>query len=213
MTQHIWSPNWEKVPGSASAPWVRLQQLQFRAPAHNPTNWHHHHPVSKLHLWFPVYAVCFVMEAWNVVKPGAWLARPPPGAQPFQGLSPVLSLVLKPCAHSRQSGHSQWGQCPGRLEAGSGICSALSLKPKQDSLFNFPVRAFPACSRRWRSWALSTQQPWLGARPQPSLVHGRRLIVSTMNEWITGWMGGWMDWWIETDWSTDEWMESVVFTV
>ena len=29
MSQHIWSPSWEKVPGSTSAPWVRLQRLQF----------------------------------------------------------------------------------------------------------------------------------------------------------------------------------------
>ena len=34
--------------------------------------------------------------------------------------------------------YSQSGQCPGRLEARSEACSALSLKPKQDYLFNFP---------------------------------------------------------------------------
>ena len=28
MSQHIWSPSWEKVPGSTSTPWVRLQRLQ-----------------------------------------------------------------------------------------------------------------------------------------------------------------------------------------
>ena len=31
--------------------------------------------------------------------------------------------------------HSQSGQCPGRLEARSEACSALSLKPKQDYSF------------------------------------------------------------------------------
>ena len=51
--------------------------------------------MSKLHLWFHVNAVCFVMEAWNVVKPGARLGRPPPGAQQFQDLSPVLPMVLQ----------------------------------------------------------------------------------------------------------------------
>ena len=41
------------------------------------------------------------METWNVVKPGTWLARPPPGAQQFKDLSPVLSMVLK-VLHSQQ---------------------------------------------------------------------------------------------------------------
>ena len=30
MAQHIWSPNWEKVSGSTSTPWVRPKRLQFR---------------------------------------------------------------------------------------------------------------------------------------------------------------------------------------
>ena len=30
MTQYIWRPSWEKVPGSASSLQVRLQKLQFR---------------------------------------------------------------------------------------------------------------------------------------------------------------------------------------
>ena len=34
--------------------------------------------------------------------------------------------------------HSQSGQCPGRLEARSEACSALSLKPKPDYSFHFP---------------------------------------------------------------------------
>ena len=33
---------------------------------------------------------------------------------------------------------TQSGQCPGRLEARSEACSALSLRPKQDYLFIFP---------------------------------------------------------------------------
>ena len=36
VSQHIWSPNWENVPGSPSTPWVRLQRLQFEVPAYNP---------------------------------------------------------------------------------------------------------------------------------------------------------------------------------
>ena len=36
------------------------------------------------------------------------------------------------------SSHSQSEQPPGMLEAKSETCSALSLKPEQDYLFNFP---------------------------------------------------------------------------
>jgi len=77
---------------------------------------------------------------WNVVKPGAWLASPAPGAQQSQDSSPILSVVLQ-VLHSQQTvtpGHSQSGQCPGRLEARPEACVALSLKPKQDYLFYFP---------------------------------------------------------------------------
>ena len=42
------------------------------------------------------------------------------------------------CIQSKQSGHSQSGQCPGSLEARSEACSALSLKPEQDYLYNLP---------------------------------------------------------------------------
>ena len=31
---------------------------------------------------------------WNVVKPGAWLVRAPPGAQESQDLFPILSMRL-----------------------------------------------------------------------------------------------------------------------
>ena len=34
-------------------------------------------------------------KAWNAAKPGAWLARPPPGSQQSQDSSPVLSMVLQ----------------------------------------------------------------------------------------------------------------------
>ena len=76
----------------------------------------------------------------EVAKPRAWLARPPPRAQQPQDFSLILSRVLK-VLHSQQTQHhhhhSQSGQCPGRLEARSEACSALSLKPKQDYSFNF----------------------------------------------------------------------------
>ena len=80
-------------------------------------------------------------KTWNVGKPGAWLARPPPGVQQSQDFSPILSMVLQ-VLHSQQAvthSHSQVGQYPGRLEARSEACSALSLKPKQDYLISLRV--------------------------------------------------------------------------
>ena len=40
--------------------------------------------------------ILFVLscKTWNVVKPGAWLASPPSGAQQSQDSSPILSKVL-----------------------------------------------------------------------------------------------------------------------
>ena len=72
-------------------------------------------------------------KTWNVAKPEAWLARPPSGAQQSQDSSPTISMVLQ-VLHSQLAvtpSHSQSRQCPGRLEARSEACSALSLKPKQ----------------------------------------------------------------------------------
>ena len=45
--------------------------------------------------------------------------------------------------------HSQSGQCPGKLEAKSEACSAVSLKPKQDYLFNFPNTLAVCMASRW----------------------------------------------------------------
>ena len=36
MSQDIYSSNWERVSGSVSTPWVRLQRLQFGSPIYNP---------------------------------------------------------------------------------------------------------------------------------------------------------------------------------
>ena len=85
----------------------------------------------------------FSWTTWTVAKPEAWLPWPPPGAQQSQDSSPppppsyLWGFVL----HSQQTvppSHFQSRQCPGRLEARSEAHSALSLKPKQDYLFNFP---------------------------------------------------------------------------
>ena len=82
----------------------------------------------------------FSCKTWNIVKPGSWLARPPPGSQQSQDFSPMLCKVLR-VLHSQQAvtpTHSQLGQCPGRLEARSEACSALSLKPKRGYSFTVP---------------------------------------------------------------------------
>ena len=80
----------------------------------------------------------WLCKTWNVVKPGAWLARLPPGPQPSRDFSPFLSMVLH-VLYSQQTvtqSHSWSGQCPGRLEARSEACFVLSLKPKQDYLIS-----------------------------------------------------------------------------
>ena len=57
-------------------------------------------------------------KMWNVVKPGAWLARPLLGAQQSQD-SPILSMVLQILRTTQAVTHSysQSGQSPGSLEA------------------------------------------------------------------------------------------------
>ena len=41
-------------------------------------------------------------KTWNVVKPGAWLAKAPPGSQQPQDSSRILTLVLQGL-HSQQA--------------------------------------------------------------------------------------------------------------
>ena len=141
MSQHIWSPNWDRITGSVSATWVRLQRLQFGVPVYNTRM----QTDTIINLWpnrkpgFILKLVVLSCKIWNVAKLRAWFARPTPRAQQSQDSSPLLSKVCKSCTHSRDSlSHSQSGQCPGWLEERSEACSALSLKSKQDYLFNFP---------------------------------------------------------------------------
>ena len=139
--ENIWSLNWEKVPGR-----VRLQRLQFQVPAFNPrifTNWYHHQSVTNCSSGFMLMLFVLLCKTWNTDKPGAWLARsslPPPPPPQSQDFCPHLiygaaSLALKAGSHSQSL---PVGQCPGRLEARSEACSALSLKPKQDYSLNVP---------------------------------------------------------------------------
>ena len=89
MSQHIWSPNWEKVPGSMSAPWVRLLLLQFGVPGYNPRTETGHHKSVRVNCssGFMLMLLVLLCKTWNVVK--ALLARPLPQAQQSQHLSPI----------------------------------------------------------------------------------------------------------------------------
>ena len=76
MSQRIWSPNWERVPGSVSTPWVRLQGLQFGSPIYNPrtdANWYHQ-SVTKLQA--SVQFSCSVMSD-SLGPHESQCARPP----------------------------------------------------------------------------------------------------------------------------------------
>ena len=53
-------------------------------------------------LGFTLMLFVLLCKMWNVVKPGAWLARPLLGAQQSQD-SPILSMVLQ-ILHSQQAG-------------------------------------------------------------------------------------------------------------
>ena len=78
----------------------------------------------------------FLCKTCSVVKPGAWLTGL---LQGLKNLKIFPTFYLWGCSLALTAGsHSQSGQCPGRLEARSEACPALSLKPKQDYIFNFP---------------------------------------------------------------------------
>ena len=98
-------PNWEKVPGS-TAPWVRLQILQFGVPIYNTMM----QTGIVINLWpncglgFMLVLLVLLCKSWNVVKPGAPLARPPTRAQfsSVQSLSRV-QLFVTPRTTARQA--------------------------------------------------------------------------------------------------------------
>ena len=98
MSQHICSPNRENVPGITSAQWVRRQKLKFGVPTYN----------SRMQTDI-IMLMLFVLlcKTLNVVKPGARLARPPPGAQQSQDSSPILSMVPQVLCSRQAVTHSQ----------------------------------------------------------------------------------------------------------
>ena len=44
---------------------------------------------------FMLMLFVLLCKTWNVVKPGAWLARPPPGSQQSQDFPHILPMVLQ----------------------------------------------------------------------------------------------------------------------
>ena len=129
-------PAGERVPGSESAPrWDFKDQLGV--PACNPRT----HADFCISLW-PVcrsgFTLVWACKTWTVAEPGAWLPWPPPGAQQSQDPSRIFSKMLHVLQSQQTVTVTPPGQRPGRWEARSEARSALSLKPKQDYLFNFP---------------------------------------------------------------------------
>ena len=59
-------------------------------------------------------------ETWNIAKPGAWLARLPPGTQPFQDSSSVM--VQQGLYSQQEVTHSQ-----GSIQAGEKQGQRLAL--------------------------------------------------------------------------------------
>ena len=137
-TQPIWRPSGEKVPGSMLRSWVRLQRLQFRVPPYNPRML----SVIISNLWANSTSVFLLMLFVCLKKPIMVLSLQLSRPRPLQGLDNLKICPLsylwchKPCTRIRQSGHSQSGQCSGRLEARCKACSALSLKPRQNYLIS-----------------------------------------------------------------------------
>ena len=141
MSQHIWSPNWENVPGSTSTllcGWeFRLSfWFWFIIPGQTPR--YIHQSGTKMQAWFQDNAVDFAMENLECGEACGLVGKAPSRVSTVSGFLPhfiydAANLALTAVNPS----HSQSWQCPGKLEARSQACSALSLKLKQDYLFTF----------------------------------------------------------------------------
>ena len=115
-------------------------------------------------------------KTWNVVKPGAWLASAPPGAQESQDLSP--SYLWAAGLALTAGRHSQSGQCPGRLEARSEVCSVSSLKPKQDYSISLKVTLWTVAHQAPPSMGFSRQEYWSGVPlPSPYIYNSNIYLV------------------------------------
>ena len=117
---------------------------------------------------------------------------PPQGPNNHQIPPPSPPWRCRYCTHSRRSRSLPVRQCPGRLEARSEACSALSLKPKQEYLFNFPnnqwchptisssVVAFSSCFLSLPT-SESFLMSWLFASGGPSIGASASISVLPMN--------------------------------
>ena len=136
MTQHIWSPNWEEVPGSESPLWVRLEKLQFGS-AYNPRTQTTSSSICEHIAGLVSCSCCFALscKTWMLLSLGLLGQSPSKGSAIFG----AARLAFPAGRQSAQDSHALSEQCPGRSEATQGACYALSLKPKQDCLIFLTV--------------------------------------------------------------------------
>ena len=124
-----WSPRWEGVPGSVSAPWVRLPVAVKGVLGYSPKpqtdiiiSLH-----AKMQVWFYfniIYdAACFILGVIGFHETLAMLARLP-GAQEFKDALSFLSEVLPDWLCLQVSMESR--HCPGRSEVRSRVCFPAS---------------------------------------------------------------------------------------
>ena len=133
-SQHIWSPNYEKSPLRGWGFKDCSSGLPFTIPGQLQTD-------IILNLWlncssgFMLMLFVLSCKTWSVAKAGDTFRSSTISRFLPHLIHGARSLALREGSYSV---NSQSGQCPSRLEARSEACSALSLKPKQDYLFNFP---------------------------------------------------------------------------
>ena len=141
----MWSPNWEKVPSSASTPLVRLHITVSGIPAYL---------CAKMQLWFYFNffynIVCFILWVTGFhYTLSCW-----PDLQGLKNSKTYSLSYLKccltyyACGQALNLGSVQAGQKPGKGPA------LMLLKPEQDFLhFNFP-NYWPQCCLDWKSMLL-----------------------------------------------------------
>ena len=123
-----------------SSPWVRVQRLQFGVPTYNPRT----QTDIIINLWASCSSGVMLILLLYLMKLRILLSLGLGWPGLLQGLNSFKICPLsylwchRSCTQSNQSGLSRSGQCPDSLGARSEACSALSLKPEQDYLYNLP---------------------------------------------------------------------------
>ena len=131
-------------------------------------------------------------KTWNVVKPGlGW-----PG--PLQGLNNLKIIYGASRLALTAGSHPQSGQCPGRLAARSEAGFALSLKPKQDYLFNFPntlkLQYFGHLMRSSDSFEKTLMLRKIEGRRRRD-DRGWDGWMASLTQWTWVWASFWSWWW------------------